>query len=132
MPALTSIALADREATPVTHTFTPLSLNGGVAKFVNNASGVPIGFETLSASLRLVGNRYKYKQVLYLPVVQTETINGISLPKVIRANFGSMEYVFDASSTLQERKNLQGMMEKSQAAALTFINDMVVNLNAPY
>ncbi len=132
MPSMTTISLADREVAPVTHVFTPSTPKNGVAKLINGASGVPIGNEVLTVSTREVGKRIKTKMVLSMPVVQTQTISGVSAPVVVRTAFAEVLFTVDDTSTLQERKNLVGLVEKALAAAQTTLNDVFVNLNELY
>jgi len=131
MPALTSIAVSDRESTPATHTFTPAHRKNGVSTF-KNRDGVPIGDETLTISLRQSGQKYKARIVLSLPTVVTETINGVDSPSVARSNFATFETTFDASSTLQERQNTVGLMANLLLAAETEVDDVLTNLNDFY
>lgn len=131
MPQITSVVLADRETTPVNHTFLPSTSPNGVARLVNSVSGVPIGNEVLTISSRKSGSRYKSKAVLALPVVQTQTVNGISVPVVVRSGFMEVTFTFDETSSTQERKNLVGMSEGLLKAAQTAVMDVFVNLNPP-
>lgn len=131
MPQITSIVLADREATPVNHTFVLSTSANGVARLVNGVSGVPIGNEVVTISSRKSGSRYKSKAVIALPTVQTQTINGISVPVVVRQEFCEISFTVDETSTTQERKNLVGMAEALVKATQTALMDVFVNLNPP-
>lgn len=52
MGAISSIVLADGQATPVNHTFGPDSIVGDVASWLDRSNGIAIGFPNLSVSLR--------------------------------------------------------------------------------
>lgn len=105
MPAFANIVLTDAAATPVAHTFVPRDIVGGIASFVES-SGVPIGDKVVTASLRRTATgRYKTVIKSLFPIVQTQTINGISTPTVVRKADIEFSFTFDASSTEQERKD---------------------------
>jgi len=105
MPAFANIVINDDAATPVAHTYVPRDIVNNVATFVES-NGTPIGDNTVTASLRRTTNgRYKGLIKCRFPIVQTQTINGVSTPVVVRTTDASMEFTFDASSTEQERKD---------------------------
>lgn len=125
MPQLQAISLNDRETTPVAHAFVPRDVIDGVGNTVRY-TGVLLGEETFSVSSRRTSDKLRAKIVLRVPVVQTEVVNGISTPKVVRTAFVACDFVFDASSTEQERKNLVGMLQDSFTAAKLLVNDAIV------
>lgn len=128
MPSLQSVTLADRETVPVNHTFAPRGKPNGVAELVETAA-VPIGENVLRVSMKEAPNgKFKGRLTLYMPIVQTETINGVSLPKVVRKAVGTVDVVFEASSTLQERKNLIGLLADALAASKVIVNDAFTKL----
>lgn len=131
MPAFTSFSVNDREATPVAHTFTPHSKPNGVSRFVES-DGVPIGDKIITVSSRQVGSKYKIRLVLTDPVVVTETINGVNVPKVDRTAYAAVDFTFDQRSTLQERKNTVGMFANALAATVTPIDGVVTGLEGHY
>lgn len=129
MPALTTITLNDRETTPVAHVFTPAAAPSGVAKFVRSApSGVPLGAEVLTASLRRANEKIRGKLVLSLPVVATQTINGVSDPVVVRPAFVEINFTFSEKSTQQERKNAIGLAYNAMASGQTALNSFFTDL----
>jgi hypothetical protein len=128
MPLLQAISLNDRETTPVAHVFTPNDSVNGVG-IVKNTTGVPLGAETLTVSMRGSPNgRYRGKVNLTVPVVQTQTINGISTPVVVRTAYVSLEVTFSDKSTLQERNNVIGMLADALTPSKTLVNDALVKL----
>ena len=133
MPQLQSTVLTDRATpTPVNHTFIPRDIVGNVGT-VTESSGVPIGNSNLSVSLRKTPSG-KFKGVVHLavPVVQTETINGVARPIVVRTAHADCEFTFDQSSTEQERKDIIGMFQSGLDSSKTLINDMLVKLQGVY
>lgn len=131
MPAMTNIALTDREGTPVTHTFKPRSLKNDVAELVVD-SGVPIGNERLTLSLRKSGSYYKGEARLILPELATETINGVDRSTVVRTNSVRIEVQFAESSTRQERDNAIGLAYSLLADGRAMVDETFVDLGTPF
>lgn len=132
MPQIQNLVLTDRAGTPVNHTFVPRDVRDGVGTVIES-TGVPIGNSRYSVSLRKTPTG-KYKAVLQLavPIVQTETINGVSTPKVVRSGFASAEFTFDEASTLQERKDVVGMFMSSLDSAKALVDSVVTKLEGVY
>lgn len=128
MPTMSTVVLADREATPVNHSFVANNVVNGVAYLRNRAaSGVPIEDKVLSISSRQAGKRDKDKIVLTVPIVQTQTVNGISTPVVVRNGGFEINFFFDVTATDQERKNIMGMAYSLLGTLQSQIVDVVVN-----
>lgn len=125
MPQLQAISLNDRETTPVAHAFVPSTVVDGVG-VVSRYNGVLLGEETLSVSSRRASGKLRAKLVLRVPVVQNETINGIVRPNIVRTGFVAVDFVFDESSSEQERKNLIGMLQDALTPAKLLVNDAIV------
>jgi len=132
MPQLANLVLTDRAATPVNHTYTPRDIVSGVAAVVES-TGVPIGDNTVTCSLTSTSSGRK-KVVLKgtFPIVQTQTINGISTPTVVRTSYVTFEFSFDATSTEQERKDAVGLMASALDPTKILINDCVTKLQGIY
>lgn len=131
MPQLQAISLLDRETTPVAHAFTPKDIKDGVGSVVRS-SGTPVGEESFTVSMRRANTRYRGKVTLAVPVVQTETISGISKLVVVRTAYAEINFTFDATSSLQERNNLVGMLADSLATSKVLVNDTIVKLEGVY
>lgn len=132
MPQLAPLVLKDRAATPVDHTFQPRDIKSGVGTLVET-SGVPVGASRYSISLsQTTTGRYKATLKLARPILVTETINGVAVPKVVRTGYVDVNFTFDETSTEQERKDLVGMIQDSLATTKTLVNDVVVGLQAVY
>lgn len=127
MPQITAMTLNDRETTPVPHVFLPNGAPNGVGKLVKS-NGIPVGNEVVTLSMRQVGNRYKGKIVIAMPVVQTQVINGISTPVAVRSAFFEGNVTFDSTSLPQERKNLMGLVANAFLASCTNVNSAFVDL----
>jgi hypothetical protein len=72
--------------------------------------------------------RYVGEVRLTLPVVVTETINGVDSPLVVRTAFAVCTFTFDEKSTSQERKNAVGMLASALGTSKTLVNDTLINL----
>lgn len=131
MPAFAAIALTDRQPTPATHTFVPFDQANGVAELRVPGTS-PIADKKLTISRRLSANRYRVKTVLSVPIVQTEVINGISRPVVVRTGYGEFTFTFADSATEQERNDLEGMLADSLGVAKTLIHGVVVGNQGIY
>lgn len=132
MPQLQNIVLTDRAATPVNHTYTPRDIVNGVAEVVES-TGVPIGDNRFTVSLKETAQG-RFKGVLkgQFPIVQNQTINGVTTPVVVRTSYCTVEFSFDKSSTEQERKDCVGLMQSSLDASKTLVNDSIVKLQGVY
>lgn len=131
MPAMTNVALTDRESTPVTHTFKPRSLRNDVAELVNS-SGVPIGDEKLTLSMKKQGSFYRGEARLLLPVIQTETISGIARPTVVRTAIVSINVSFPEGGTRQERDNAIGLAYALLSDGRAMVDETFVDLGTPF
>lgn len=131
MPQLAPVTLTDRESTPVDHIFSPQEIKDNVGILVNT-DGVPVGNERLGVSLRYTGSRYKAAVTLQVPVVQDEVINGVSYPKILRTAYAEVTLTFANTSTLQERKNLVGMLQDALASDQPLMNSVLTELQSVY
>lgn len=132
MPQLQNVILTDRTpTTPANLTFVPRDIAAGVGEVVNNA-GTPIGEKRLTVSMKKTGKRFKGDVRLTLPVVVTETINGVSSPKVVRTGFVTVTTSFDETSTEQERNDAVGLIASALATNKVLINDALVKNEGVY
>lgn len=82
--------------------------------------------------MRRTDTRYKAQLQLVMPVVQNETVNGITTPKVVRTAYADVTFTFDQTSSDQERKDIVGMLQSSLEPGKVLVNDIVVNLQGVY
>lgn len=127
MPAISNLVLTDRAGTPVNHTFTPNGKPNGVARLVKS-SGVPVGDWVYSLASNKTATRRKVAIRLVLPVVATQTINGVNSPLVVRTAYANVDFNFDVLSTTQERKDCVGLLMSSLATSATLVDKTVVDL----
>lgn len=133
MPAFSSITVNDRESTPVAHTFTPDSKDqAGVATY-RESDGVPAGDNLITLSRRrLPSGLWKTRMVVTMPVMVTETINGVDRETVERIGKADVTFTYSDSSSLQERQNLVGILANALAASVSQVDDVVTALEAIY
>lgn len=128
MPSASTITANDREVAPVAHVFTYAGEDAnGVDSFVNNSSDLIAGRERLTVSVRQSAGKHRIKLVLTDPVTVTETVNGVSLPKVARTAYVDLSITFDELSTLQERKNAIGMFYNMLSSSQTALDAVLTN-----
>lgn len=133
MPQLQNLVLTNRATpTPADTTFVPRDIVNGVGTVINQVDGVPVGERRFTVSMRKSGTRYRGRLSLVLPVVQSMTVDGISKPTVVRNAFANVEFVFDETSTQQERNDLVGMLASALASNKVLVNDTIVKLEGVY
>lgn len=133
MPSIQNLSLTDRAGSPVVHIFTPESVLGGVGSVVEAGTSA-VGNKRFTISGRRDGaKKWKSKITLSVPIVQTQTINGISQDVVVRTGYATIESSFEETSLLQERKDLIGMLASALGATgaatstKSLVEDTVVN-----
>lgn len=126
MPARGNITINDRAATPVAHVFTPDGEDANNVHIFREKTGVAVGDPRITVSVNSNpisrGGKTKVQFRLSLPTVQTEVINGISRPSVVRTAHADVTFTYDGYSELQERKNLVGLVQNALASTQTILN----------
>lgn len=108
MPQLTVVTLTKGDGTPID--FKPKNITAGVAR-LNAPTGVPIADPTLTMSTsQTAGGRTKVAFKLAVPVVQDNTVSGVSRPAVVRTAYADLVFSFDGSSTAGERRNIMSLV----------------------
>lgn len=129
MPALQSIVLTDRATpTPVNFTLVPTGAGkGGVGRVaVMDATGNILSEKALTVSGRRTAQRLRSSIKLAVPVIINETINGVSVPKVARVGYATVEFSFALDSSEQERNDLVGMLTSAFAVSKPLTHDTIV------
>lgn len=126
MPQLQSVVLTDRATTPVNHTLAPSGRPTNGVAIVSKGDGTLVGERKLSISQRRVNGKVKTRLLLAIPVVQTETINGVSAPKVVREAWVDATFTFSMASSEQERKDAVGMFMSALDPTKVLVNDTLV------
>jgi hypothetical protein len=133
MPQLQNLVLTDRTpVTPVNHTFIPRDISpDGVASVVES-TGIPVGESRVTLLQKKSGSKLNGELRLAVPVVQTETINGVSRPVVVRTAYVTVKTTFDQESSEQERTNAIGMIADALGTGKALVHDTLVKLQGVY
>lgn len=130
MPQLANIVINDGAATPVAHTFAPVTTDGQLGQLAER-SGLPIAYPKLAVSVRPpVNGGETYKIRLTLQVPQTSTV--VATGKVVKdfTNTASLDLVFHERSTAQQRKDIRVLLANALANAT--VVTVVENLEPLY
>lgn len=131
MPQLSSIAL-QRASTKKSVAFNPVDITSQGVGRLATSDGVPVGESRIGISNRFTNDRYRLKLTLAVPVVQTETVNGISRPKVVRTAFADVEFNFSNESDGIERLDVVEYVAGLLASTQTSIRKVLVDLENIY
>lgn len=126
MASRASFTVNDRAATPVAHTFTPQGTSD-LPVFIE-AGSVPIGNKVVVIKQRRSGTKYKVNVLFKNPVLVTEVINGVNVPKVQRSAYAELNLTFEETSSLQERKDTVGMFANMLASTQTMLDSTFTGL----
>lgn len=133
MAARGNLVVNDRTTpTPVAHTFTPDGDDTNGVHVYSEKTGVAAGNPRFTVGLRQSNGKFRPSARLAVPIVQTQTINGVSSPTVVRVAHVNFDCVFDGLSSPQERADAIGQMVNALATSQTQINDLFVNLSDIY
>lgn len=129
MPAIAALSVNDGLASPVAHTFSPVSTTGAKATWADRSPTIPAGFRTISHELlEPNGNRTVYRPVLGYMIPTVATVNGVDT--VVRYNSAKVELNIHPESTLQDRKDLLAYVANS--LGLATVKTSVENLEPFY
>jgi len=128
MPAFQNLILTDRAATPVAKTFAPIERNTqtGVVTVAHSDDGSVLARKKLTLSTRKVNGKRKVRMLLQVPVVQTETINGIASPRVVREIYIDATFTIPDTSSDQEKKDAIGMFQSAFDSSKVLVNDTII------
>lgn len=127
MAAIANIVINDGKATPVAHTFAPVTSHdmNGVAYWTDRSSGVAVGFPELSFKLQTPtkGSRnYKLTGKVSFPVLNVtspSTGTGIQpLPSVAYAMIADVKLTIPEASLLADRKDFFAFVKNYLANAV--------------
>lgn len=142
MATATAIVLADAQATPVNHTFSPVGKDGkGAYWFIDQSAANAIGYWKVSVEISQPGNPQpgessakrvmRFRVGLHEPVLETvsnSTVSGIApAPTVAYIPRVFTEFVIPERAALLDRKNLRKMA--ANLLADNNIINVVENLN---
>ena len=133
MGQIANITLTDAAATPVNRVFNPANrINENTYKWINRASGIPIGFDVLTLAQRPGDGKGATKLSLrlvtpILEVTSPSTASGIQpAPTIAYTPLAVVEFVLPDRCTLQNRKDLLAMMRDalSESVITTLVQDL--------
>jgi hypothetical protein len=102
---MSALTINDGAATPVAHTFTPQSVDGGKALFFDKVTGIPAGYSRLDHEVRLAKSATGAHSVIVgflIPIMAL--VNGVQTR--VRVSSAQVRLNFAQDSTDQERKDL--------------------------
>lgn len=128
MPQVQNLVITDRQTTPNNFTLTPEDVAQGGIGVVScaDASGVAISKKVLSIGRRKSGSRIRTTEKWKFPTMVTETINGVSVPKVARIAYVDIVFNFEDTHTEQERKDVVGFIYSAHAVGKVLTEDTIV------
>jgi hypothetical protein len=109
MPAIAALSINDGQASPVAHSFAPVTTDGSVAKWADRSPTIPSGFRTISYEVAPPsGSRTTNKLQMGLMNPTVATVN--SVDTVVRYSSAQVTLNIHPDATLQERKDLLAYM----------------------
>lgn len=106
MPQLVNVTLNNGTKDIV---YTPQQIVGNVASLIDPSPTIS-GAGQLSNSVRRSASRRKTTVKLQVPVLGSETVNGISREVVLRKAYATVEFDFAIESTTAERTSFRNML----------------------
>jgi hypothetical protein len=138
MTAIAALTLADGQATPANHTFSPVKVDAaGVAKWVDRSGGIALGYPTITLSMRepsKSSRNYRVTRKIVIPVLEVtspSTATGIQPAPTLAYNMiQSTEWVLPERSTLAQRNDLIAYAKNFDATAV--LTESVKNFETVY
>lgn len=126
MATIAALTLNDGQATPVSHTFSPVRVDAaGVAKWTDRSSGISLGFPVITLGLRepTKGSRnFKVTSKIVVPILEqtsASTASGIQpAPTLSYALQADLTVILPERSTLANRKDLEAYLKNFIASAV--------------
>lgn len=133
MPTLQSLVLTDRKSTPVNYTLQPVARMGDVGIVAAaDSSGASVTEIRLEIAQKRTQTRMRPRLKLRVPVIVTETVNGVATPKLLREAFFEGSFSFALDSTEAERNDLVGMLASALINTKVLVNDTIVKSQSIY
>lgn len=126
MPTFTAITINDGASTPVAHVFSPKVLIGTEASYVDRASGITLGYPTVTVNSMpptRTSRLSKVRMKVVLPVM--EVVNASTYNGITPAPTKAYDLTFDAMfflperCTLGQRKDILALAKNLLANSLT-------------
>lgn len=115
MAQITTIVVPDAAATPVNHTFSKVKSSGDsvilvMKSLVSAVSNWPLVLAMKTPLANQTEKLYRTKLTLNVPVVVSETINGVTRETSIGNCRANVEFVCSEQASLQNRKDLRKLV----------------------
>lgn len=112
MPAVKPITVLDGAATPVSHTFTPIKVNGDLASFVERKGLTTLGWNGMDVTVKDTGKSSPVVRVtlkIALPNIITTTPPGstASVESLDSSDGVTIEFLLAKKGSVAGRKNLR-------------------------
>lgn len=125
-----SFTVNDRATpSPVAHTFVPRDAQPGFAVFAEPGATM-VGEKTFVVRWRTSPGRRHVRVTFAVPIVATETVNGVDMPKVQRMMLIDCNFRFDETTSEQERADAVGMFAQSLSGTNNVFNKTITGLEA--
>lgn len=112
MPAIAALSINDGLASPVAHSFAPVTTDGSKAEFADRSPSIPSGYRTISHEVSAPnGSRTVYRMTLGYKNPTVATVDGSDV--VVRYSSAQVILNIHPDSTLQERKDLLAYVANS-------------------
>jgi len=116
MPQIAALTINDGLASPVAHTFSPVTTTGAKAKWADRSPTIPAGYRTISHEMAEPnGSRTVNKITMGYMVPTVATVNAVDT--VVRYNSAKLEFNLHPESTLQDRKDILAYVANSLGVA---------------
>ena len=128
---MANLSLADGNATPEVHTFSPATRQSDVARWLDrdHNNGVPIGFSQIEFSVKepaKAGGVSRVKVTIAVPKLDTTTV----VPSQTGIGRFSAEFIFPGTFTDLDRKNLRAFA--AGILANDKLGENIVSMVTPY
>jgi len=106
MPAIVSLPLTNRDATPVSVVFDPVNIVGDIATF-RKAGSTSLADKVISVSARTTPSGYRKVAIkIAVPVVSIDTSTGVTVTSLARKAHCKMEFSFAPDATEDEMNEI--------------------------
>jgi hypothetical protein len=104
-PAIAALSINDGQASPVAHSFDPVTTDGSLAKWADRSPSIPSGYRLISFEVvPPSGNRTTWKVTAGFTNPTVATVDGVDT--VVRYSSAQVVLNIHPDSLLQERKDL--------------------------
>lgn len=130
MAVQASFTIADSSA--VNRTFTRVSMDSGQAQYQDRTTnGLALSWPNVMSTIRnpVPGSpepQFKTRVRFTMPVIATETINGVDIPKKVRQYVADVTFLMPSAGTAAEREDFHTLFQNMLSSAC--IEDQNINL----